>query len=234
MINFGHPFVLHKNTLGDIAAQRLQMMEQTEDGFAIAEKEMPGLMALRERYSGEKPLTGARIAGCIHMTVETAILIETLVALGAEVLIEKGAGQGAAIPDQAFEEAGAKIAASAKTAVVRLTEILAHELAGWIEADPDAELLHPVPFATVCFRMRPRRYAGREGEPVVAQALDALNEAVMNRVNDSGRIFLSHTRIDDVFVLRLVVGNIRIERRHIEQAWSVLRDTATKLDPEGA
>uniref|UniRef100_A0A5F4WKH2 Adenosylhomocysteinase n=1 Tax=Callithrix jacchus TaxID=9483 RepID=A0A5F4WKH2_CALJA len=51
----------------------------------IAENEMPGLMRMRERYSTSKPLMGARIAGCLHMTVETAVLIETLVALGAEV-----------------------------------------------------------------------------------------------------------------------------------------------------
>ncbi len=51
----------------------------------IAETEMPGLMALREEYSSEKPLKGARIAGCLHMTIQTAVLIETLLALGAEV-----------------------------------------------------------------------------------------------------------------------------------------------------
>lgn len=52
---------------------------------AIAETEMPGLMALRDEYKGKKPLKGARIAGCIHMTIQTAVLIETLVELGAEV-----------------------------------------------------------------------------------------------------------------------------------------------------
>ncbi|WP_445383926.1 adenosylhomocysteinase [Robiginitalea sp. IMCC44478] len=51
----------------------------------LAEAEMPGLMALREEYGKEKPLKGARIAGCLHMTIQTAVLIETLVALGAEV-----------------------------------------------------------------------------------------------------------------------------------------------------
>ncbi len=51
----------------------------------IAEAEMPGLMALREEYGKEKPLKGARIAGCLHMTVQTAVLIETLLELGAEV-----------------------------------------------------------------------------------------------------------------------------------------------------
>ena len=53
--------------------------------ISIAESEMPGLMALREEYSGTKPLKGARIIGCLHMTIQTAVLIETLVALGAEV-----------------------------------------------------------------------------------------------------------------------------------------------------
>ncbi len=51
----------------------------------IAENEMPGLMALREKYGKSKPLKGARIAGCLHMTIQTAVLIETLTALGAEV-----------------------------------------------------------------------------------------------------------------------------------------------------
>lgn len=53
--------------------------------IAIAETEMPGLMALREEFGREKPLQGARIAGCLHMTIQTAVLIETLIALGAEV-----------------------------------------------------------------------------------------------------------------------------------------------------
>ena len=51
----------------------------------IAETEMPGLMALRDEYGAAKPLAGARIAGCLHMTIQTAVLIETLTALGAEV-----------------------------------------------------------------------------------------------------------------------------------------------------
>jgi adenosylhomocysteinase len=53
--------------------------------IAIAETEMPGLMALREEYAGKQPLAGARVVGCLHMTIQTAVLIETLVALGAEV-----------------------------------------------------------------------------------------------------------------------------------------------------
>ncbi|MCB0602725.1 MAG: adenosylhomocysteinase, partial [Saprospiraceae bacterium] len=51
----------------------------------LAEAEMPGLISLREEFGSSKPLTGARIAGCLHMTIQTAVLIETLVELGAEV-----------------------------------------------------------------------------------------------------------------------------------------------------
>ncbi len=51
----------------------------------LAEAEMPGLMALREQHGKDKPLKGARIAGCLHMTIQTAVLIETLVDLGAQV-----------------------------------------------------------------------------------------------------------------------------------------------------
>ncbi len=53
--------------------------------IAIAETEMPGLMAIREEYAGQNPLQGARIAGCLHMTIQTAVLMETLIALGAEI-----------------------------------------------------------------------------------------------------------------------------------------------------
>ena len=53
--------------------------------IAIAETEMPGLMAVREEYAADRPLSGARIAGSLHMTIQTAVLIETLHALGADV-----------------------------------------------------------------------------------------------------------------------------------------------------
>ena len=53
--------------------------------ITLAEAEMPGLMAIREEFGPSKPLKGARIAGCLHMTIQTAVLIETLIELGAEV-----------------------------------------------------------------------------------------------------------------------------------------------------
>jgi adenosylhomocysteinase len=63
----------------------ISLAEWGRKEISLAEVEMPGLMALRKEYSESKPLKGARIAGCLHMTIQTAVLIETLVALGAEV-----------------------------------------------------------------------------------------------------------------------------------------------------
>ena len=63
----------------------ISLAEWGRKEIEIAEAEMPGLMALREEYGASKPLAGARIAGCLHMTIQTAVLIETLTALGAEV-----------------------------------------------------------------------------------------------------------------------------------------------------
>lgn len=63
----------------------IRLAEWGRKEIRLAESEMPGLMSLREEYAADKPLKGARIAGCLHMTIQTAVLIETLVALGAEV-----------------------------------------------------------------------------------------------------------------------------------------------------
>ena len=69
----------------DFKVADLSLADWGRKEIAIAETEMPGLMALREEFGKEKPLKGARVAGCLHMTIQTAVLIETLTALGAEV-----------------------------------------------------------------------------------------------------------------------------------------------------
>ncbi|HRI08797.1 MAG TPA: adenosylhomocysteinase, partial [Nannocystaceae bacterium] len=69
----------------DFKVADLSLAEWGRKEILLAEKEMPGLMALRAKHGAEKPLKGARIAGCLHMTIQTAVLIETLIALGAEV-----------------------------------------------------------------------------------------------------------------------------------------------------
>ncbi len=73
------------DTFTDYKVADVTLAEWGRKEIAIAETEMPGLMALREQYKGKAPLKGARIGGCLHMTIQTAVLMETLVALGAEV-----------------------------------------------------------------------------------------------------------------------------------------------------
>src|ERR1700716_4646081 len=70
---------------GDCKVADLALADWGRKEIAIAETEMPGLMAIREEYSASKPLKGARITGSLHMTIQTAVLIETLQALGAQV-----------------------------------------------------------------------------------------------------------------------------------------------------
>jgi len=74
-----------ESTFTDYKIADIGLAEWGRREIAIAETEMPGLMATREEYAQSKPLKGARIAGSLHMTIQTAVLIETLVALGAEV-----------------------------------------------------------------------------------------------------------------------------------------------------
>lgn len=69
----------------DYKIKDLTLASWGRDEITLAEKEMPGLMAIREEYGKDKPLKGARVAGSVHMTIQTAVLIETLIALGAEV-----------------------------------------------------------------------------------------------------------------------------------------------------
>ncbi|MCW8400119.1 adenosylhomocysteinase [Legionella sp. PATHC038] len=73
------------NMVKDYKVADLSLASWGRKEIAIAETEMPGLMALREEFAAKMPLKGARIAGCLHMTIQTAVLIETLIALGAEV-----------------------------------------------------------------------------------------------------------------------------------------------------
>ena len=71
-------------TKNDFKVKDLSLAEWGRKEIQLAEAEMPGLMALRQEYGQLKPLKGARIAGCLHMTIQTAVLIETLIELGAE------------------------------------------------------------------------------------------------------------------------------------------------------
>ena len=79
-LSVGHPSKLNDYKVADISLAEFGRREIT-----LAEAEMPALMSLRNKFKSKKPLLDAKILGCIHMTVQTAVLIETLVALGAEV-----------------------------------------------------------------------------------------------------------------------------------------------------
>ena len=99
---------------------------------------------------------------------------------------------------------------------------LAGEFAGWVEADPDWELLAPVPLNTVCFRYLPGARNNSESETECNER----NKALMDRVNEAGRIYLTHTTLDGKFTLRMAIGQTQTERRHVIEAWEVLREAA--------
>lgn len=91
---------------------------------------------------------------------------------------------------------------------------LAQLFASWVEDSQDFEMIAPVPFALVCFRACP---AG-------VKDLDILNERIMNEINASGEAYLSHTKLDGKFTLRLSVGSIRVEQKHLENVWKLLNE----------
>jgi aromatic-L-amino-acid/L-tryptophan decarboxylase len=100
---------------------------------------------------------------------------------------------------------------------------MARGFAAGVDAAPDWERLAPVPFSTVCFRHVPAALAGDEA------AIDAHNADVMAAVNATGEVFLSHTRLAGRFAIRLAIGNLRTEPRHVERAWALLREHAERL-----
>ena len=93
---------------------------------------------------------------------------------------------------------------------------LARLFAEWVDADPDFERLAPVPFSVVCFRARPRG--------VGSNMLDQLNEQLLDSLNKSGEVFLSHTRLNGALTLRLAIGHIRTEERHVRRAWDLMHE----------
>lgn len=110
---------------------------------------------------------------------------------------------------------------------------LAADLAKRVDEDPDWQRLAPVPMATLCLRHRPRDLAGREDEPEVAARLDRRNEAILERVNAGGALYLSHTRLGGRFALRVSIGNPRTGPEHVLRAWEILKDAAASVRVEG-
>jgi aromatic-L-amino-acid decarboxylase len=98
---------------------------------------------------------------------------------------------------------------------------LAQSFASWVAGAPDWEVLAPHPLSVVCFRYAP---ADRD-----AESLEALNAKLLDAVNATGELFISHTKIAGTYALRLAIGNVRTKRSDVELAWRVLRDEAAKL-----
>ena len=96
-------------------------------------------------------------------------------------------------------------------AAIRNAVSLAEAFEGWVRDEPGWELCAPRPFSVVCFR--------REGS-------DEDNAALLERVNARGEVFLSHTKLDGRYVLRLAVGNLRTTEDDVQRAWDVLREEA--------
>ena len=93
---------------------------------------------------------------------------------------------------------------------------------------PDFERLAPVPFSTVCLRWRPARLPGARTSRG-ARTLDDANARLMDAVNRTGEVFLSHTRLAGRFAIRVAIGNLRTEARHVERAWELLREAAAAV-----
>lgn len=100
---------------------------------------------------------------------------------------------------------------------------LAQEFRSWVEDDPDFELLAPVHVNTVCFRFRPGK--GRTGE----KKLETLNREIMDGINSSGKIYITHTRLAGRFCLRVSIGQTYTTREHVTGAWELIRDLARSV-----
>jgi aromatic-L-amino-acid decarboxylase len=92
---------------------------------------------------------------------------------------------------------------------------LARLFARWVDESPEFERTAPVPFSVVCFR---------------ARATDEFNAALLDRLNASGEVFLSHTKLAGRYTLRLAIGNLHTTERHVARAWQLIQQLAAELN----
>jgi len=91
---------------------------------------------------------------------------------------------------------------------------LAQQFAAWVRSDSRFELAAPAPLNLICFRLR---------------SGDDDNQKLMDRLNQSGNLYLTHTRLDGKFTLRLCVGQTNTKSRHVERAWQLIQQTSAQL-----
>lgn len=106
-------------------------------------------------------------------------------------------------------------------AKIRMHINLASQLREFILKEPDFEILAPVPINLVCFRYNPQGFSEPE--------INMLNERLNNNLNDSGKIFLSHTVLNGKYALRMVTGQTNVTLGHVEKAWNLIKETARAL-----
>jgi len=99
---------------------------------------------------------------------------------------------------------------------------LARMLASWIDVDKDYERLAPVPFSVVCFRYHPKGISD-EGK------LEQMNAQIIDRINATGKVFLSHTKLNGKYTIRCAIGNLATTEKHIALAWELVKQESAKL-----
>ncbi|MBM4113662.1 MAG: aminotransferase class V-fold PLP-dependent enzyme, partial [Phycisphaerae bacterium] len=115
-------------------------------------------------------------------------------------------------------------------AIVREHVRLAQLLRSWVESDPDWEIVAPTPLSLVCLRWRGAGAGRGDGLAAHLERLNSLNEAIMHRVNESGRAFLTHTKLDGRFTIRVSIGSLAVEERHVRDLWDLLRKCARDVN----
>ncbi len=104
---------------------------------------------------------------------------------------------------------------------IRLGQLFAK----WINEHPDFERMAPTPFSTICFRAYPNQINDEE-------MIVRLNEKLMQNINETGKIFISHTKLNGRFVLRLTISGLRTEERHVRDAWELIQRKLEEILPQ--
>ena len=99
---------------------------------------------------------------------------------------------------------------------------LGQMFASWIDKHPDFERMAPTPFSTICFRAHPTR---RNDEGMI----EWLNERLLQKINETGKLFISHTKLNEKFVLRVSISGLRTEERHVIDAWKLIQNKLKEL-----
>ena len=99
---------------------------------------------------------------------------------------------------------------------------MAKELAERIGQEDEFELMAPVTLSLICFRYKPK---GLEDE----MQLNDLNEKLLKKINDSGKIFLTHTKLNGRYVIRMLIGQTNVEQRHVDSAWALVQSSKFKV-----